>query len=237
MISESTGPLVARVLDPISRYHDHRVEGLEHVPVLGPGLLVIHHSLATYDALLLAMAIWHRTGRFPAGLGHDRLFDVPGLRRLVKGVGVRRASPEAGRELLARGELVGVAPGGMREALRPSEQRYQVLWEARRGFARLAVTAQVPMILAACPRADELFDVEPHPITDWVYDNFRMPLPVARGRRGLPLPRKIPLVHYVAPPIYPPPVSPESPEAEVQRHVDALHARAAEVMKDLLARR
>ncbi len=203
------------------------------MPASGPALLVIHHSLATYDGLLLAVAIWEATGRVPAGLGHDRFFDVPGLRRVVAELGIRRATPENGRQLLAEGKMVGVAPGGMWEALRPSTERYQVRWQNRRGFVRLALDAQVPMVLAACPRADELFDVDPHPLTDWVYHQLRLPLPFARGRRGLPIPRAVPLVHHVAPPIIPPPVDPDRYDEQVA----ALHAEAVSVMEGLLARR
>lgn len=233
MISEGWASLLSRFADRVSSYHDHRVIGIENVPVSGPALLVLHHSLATYDGLLLAVAIWHRTGRAPAGLGHDRLFDLPGLSGLVERMGIRRASPENGRALLRAGELVGVAPGGMREALRPSRERYQVRWSARRGFARLALTEQVPMVLAACPRADELFDVQDHPLTHWAYESFRWPLPVVRGRRGLPVPRRVPLVHYIAPPIYPPDLDAKAIDAQI----DGLHEEATRVMTGLLARR
>lgn len=233
MASEGLPPLLSRVLDPLSRYHNHRAEGLEHVPVLGPALLVIHHSLATYDGLLLAMAVWHQRGRMVAGLAHDRLFDVPGFAKLAEKIDVRPASPTAGRELLDEGHVVMVAPGGMWEALRPSTERYQVRWENRRGFARLALEAQVPMVLAACPRADELFDVDSHPMTEWVYDTFRLPLPVAKGRRGWPIPRRVPLVHHLSSPIMPPPHDPEREEAQI----DALHSRAVDTMRALLSRR
>lgn len=233
MISEELVPVVEAALEPLMRYHDYRVEGLEHVPTTGAALLVLHHSLATYDGLLLALRIFQATGRPPTGLGHDRLFDLPGLRRITRGLGIRPASPEAGRALLSEGHLVGVAPGGMREALRPSKERYQVRWSRRRGFVKLALEMQVPMVLAACPRADDLFDVEPHPLTDWVYDTFRFPVPLARGRRGLPVPRKVPLAHYVAPPLHPPPLD----RARFDAQVEALHAEAVRTMEALLDRR
>lgn len=225
--------MVRAALEPLLRYHDYRVEGLSHLPSEGAALLVLHHSLATYDGLLLAVRIWEETGRAPAGLGHDRLFTLPLVGRVTRGLGIRPASPEAGRELLRRGHLVGVAPGGMWEALRPSSERYQVRWSRRRGFVRLALEMQVPMVLAACPRADDLFDVRRHPITDWVYDTFKWPLPVARGRRGLPVPRKVPLVHYLAEPLRPPKLDPDRYDAQVE----ALHADATRTMERLLERR
>lgn len=233
MRSEDLAPVLKAALLPLLRYHDYRAKGLEHVPVTGPAMLVFHHSLATYDALLLAVRIWEVTGRAPTGLGHDRLFEVPLLRRVTRELGIRPASPEAGRSMLAEGHLVGVAPGGMWEALRPSEERYQVRWERRRGFVRLAIEAQVPLVLAACPRADDLFDVKRHAVTDWVYDTFKWPLPMLRGRRGLPIPRRVPLVHYVAAPLHPPKLDPE----RLEEQIDALHAEATKTMEWLLERR
>ena len=232
MASVELTPLVSRALDPLLRYHDHEVVGLEHVPVVRPALLVLHHSLATYDGLLLAARIFHRTGRAPTALAHDRFFDVAAVGGFVQRLGVHRASPGNGRTLLSEGHLVAVAPGGMWEALRPSSERYRVRWTNRRGFVRLALEAQVPMVLAACPRADDLFDVQDHPLTHWVYDTFRWPLPLVRGRRGLPVPRRLKLVHHVAPPIHPPPL-----EGPIEAQIDTLHARATEVMNDLLSRR
>ena len=146
-------------------------------------------------------------------------------------LGVKRASPENGQALLEQGELLCVAPGGMREALRPSAERYKVCWQNRRGFVRLALRNQTPMILAACPRADELFEVEENAMTEWVYDNFRWPLPVFKGRRGLPVPKRVPLVHHIAAPIVPPPLDEENIEAQI----DSLHAEASKTMEQLLS--
>ena len=224
-------PLFARALEPMLRYHDYRVEGIEHIPVVGRAMIVLHHSLATYDCLLLAASIWHKTGRAPVGLGHDRLFDVPGLSTLVKKLGLRRASPENGQDLLEQGELLCVAPGGMREALRPSAERYKVCWEGRRGFVRLALKTQTPMILAACPKADDLFEVQEHAMTEWVYDNFRWPLPVFKGRRGLPVPKRVPLVHHIATPIVPPVLD----EDNLDMQIDELHGVASQTMEQLLS--
>lgn len=232
MDGEGFAALASRFLDPVVRYHDYQVVGIEHVPVTGPALVVLHHSLATYDNLLLALSIWNRTGRVPSGLGHDRLFEVPWIRDVFASF-ARPASPDAGRELLDEGHLVMVAPGGMREALRPSSERYQVRWESRLGFVRLALETQVPMVMAACPKADELFDIEAHPLTEWVYDNFRWPLPLLRGRRGWPVPRKVALRHHVAAPIRPPALDPLRRDAQIE----ALHEEATAVMTELLTRR
>ena len=137
-------PLIERV----QTYHRHEVVGLEKVPTEGGVLLAMNHSLATYDAALLGKELID-TGRVPSILGDDLIFKTPGLRHWARTLGIVPASPRYGEELLLRGRLVIVAPGGMREALRPSEERYHVRWDRRKGFIRLALRTQCPIVLAS----------------------------------------------------------------------------------------
>ncbi len=222
-----------RILAPLKRYHQHQVVGLEHIPRSGPVLLVLHHSLATYDGLLLGMTILDQVGRAPRGLGDNAIFRVPWLRGVARRAGIVPASPHAGAELLAAGELVAVAPGGMRESLRTRDERYRVAWSDRRGFARLALRTGAPIVLAACPRADDIYTVYPSRITRGIYQRFHLPLPVFRGLGPTPLPRPTALVHHVAAPLRPPAHDPADEEAQIA----ALHAAATARMKALLARR
>jgi len=220
----------ARVL---ARYHRHEAVGLSNVPATGAALLAIHHSLATYDGLLLALAIEDATGRLPVGLGDDLLFRTPGLRHVVRGAGIVPANPDNGRALLSRGHLVAVAPGGMREALRPSDERYRVRWGRRKGFVRLAVETGTPVVLAACPAADDLYDVYETRLTKLAYKHLRVPIPFVRGLGPTWIPRPVKLVHHIAPPIVPPPFDP----VVADEQVDAMHAEIVRTMAALIERR
>ncbi len=221
-----------KTLEPIRRYHDHSVEGLEHLPRTGGALLVVHHSLATYDGFLVGMAVWEATGRLPTALGDDMIFKTPGLKKLARDAGIRRASPGAGLELLNDGHLLFVAPGGMWESLRPSREARTVRWEGRRGFCRLVLRAQVPLILCACPAADDIYRVKASRLTDLIYKQFKAPLPLARGVGPTMFPRRVKLTHYIAEPIHPPPLEHE----RVDEQVDALHELASARMRELLER-
>jgi len=141
-----------KVLTPMRRYHSHQVHGLDCIPKEGPALLVIHHSLATYDGLLFALAMHEHTGRMPVALGDDMIFRTPGLKDLAWKTGIRPASPKAGYDLLKEGRLLFVSPGGMWESLRSSEEARTVRWENRKGFCRLALRAQVPIVPQAARR-------------------------------------------------------------------------------------
>lgn len=224
---------VVHILRPLQRYHRHRVVGMEHLPRAGRVLLVVHHSLATYDGFMLGLAIFEATGRPPRGLGDDMIFRTPLLRRGARAIGIVPASPTAGEDLLRADELVGVAPGGMWEGLRPREERYQTRWQGRRGFVRLALRCGAPMVLAACPRADDLYTVYGSRLTNAVYSRLKAPLPLLRGLGPSLLPRPLQLTHYIAPPIHPPPWAP----AHEDDDVEALFTQAEATMAGLLRRR
>lgn len=223
---------VRRVLEPLATYHRFTWQGLDHFPKEGPVLLVVHHSLATYDGFFVGAAVWEAIGRLPRGLGDDRIFQIPGLADLAWKIGLVPASPEAGERILRAGEVLGVAPGGMWESLRPRTEKRRSRWEGRKGFARLALRTQAPMVLAACPAADDIYTVYPSRLTDRVYRKLHLPMPVARGRGPTLVPRRVPLTAYFSDPIVPPPWDPGHEDAQV----DALHAEACQTMAELLAR-
>ena len=221
-----------RVLAPVRRYHSHQVVGMDQIPKEGPALLVIHHSLATYDGLLFGLSLYENTGRMPAALGDDMIFRTPGLKDVAWKSGIRPASPKAGYQLLKEGRLLFVSPGGMWESLRSSEEARTVRWENRKGFCRLALRAQVPIILIACPAADDIYEVRKSRITDMMYRQFKVPVPFIRGRGRSPLPRRVQLTHHVAAPIVPP----EHDAANEDAQIETLYQTATESMLELLAR-
>lgn len=220
-----------RITAPLAAYHRHAAVGVEHIPREGPVLLLVHHTFATYDGMLLARAIYAETGRRPTALGDDRIFQIPGVADFFHRSGVRPASPTAGEELLSEGHLLFVMPGGMRESLRPRTHRYQVDWRGRRGFAKLALRTGAPIVLAACRRADEIFTLYPNRLTSLAYEKLHLPVPVARGVGPTFVPRPVKLRHHLSEPIVPEPLD----EARFDEQVDALRDRCLVEMERLLS--
>ncbi len=220
MIDRLTGPM-----NWLARYHRHSVEGIHNMPADGRVLLAVHHSFATYDAVLLAKAIIEETGRVPSALGDNRIFQTPGVRRWARRAGVVPASPEHGEELLRREQLVLVAPGGMREALRPSTERYRVRWDRRKGFVRLAIKTQTPIVLATCPAADDIYSVYEADVTKAAYKRYKMPIPLIRGFGFSLMPRPVRLTHFLSEPLVPP-----------QPHEDDLESAVEDFHTEIIGR-
>ena len=216
-------------------YHQHKVIGMENIPATGRALLVVTHSLATYDISFLFAAIYEELGRLCRPLADNFFFNkAPYLGELVEAIGGKQGSKENALSLLENEQLVMVAPGGMREALRPSSERYQILWDKRKGFIRIALQTQTPIILAVCPKADDIFDVYKNGLTKLMYQKFRIPLVFARGLGLTPLPRPVKLFHFLSEPIIPP--KPKDDPQAFARQVNRLHKKVTGIAQDLIGK-
>lgn len=208
----------APTFDAIARVFRHEVRGLEHIPRQGPALLVLNHGPYPVDAVLLCRALHRDVGRWPRFLGEKLIFERPAVGERLARWGVVEGTPYQARRRFLAGDLVGVFPGGSREAWKPHTQRRQLLWEGRDGFARVAFKSNVPIIPVASPAADDLV---------WVLNDAmgwgervlgarrRLPLPVVLGLGLLPFPVK--LVHVIGSPIVPERRAGETSEDAVQR--------------------
>lgn len=224
--------LIIPIIQKLSGYHQHEVVGLEHLPQKGGFLVAVNHSLATYDIGLLMLAIYQNQKRIPRPLLDRLFFKIPLLREAVTALGGIEGTPDRARQLLDQGEIVTVAPGGMFEALRPSSEKYQIRWSKRYGFARLAMTSGKPIVLAACPKADDMFNVYPSHLTSWFYQTYKVPIFLARGLGPTPIPRPVKLVHHMSPPIQPPPM-PEDRHAQ-ESAIRTFHAQLVDTMEHLM---
>jgi 1-acyl-sn-glycerol-3-phosphate acyltransferase len=135
--------------DFLFKYFAAEVRGIQNIPD-GPALLVGNHSggMSTPDSFLLCAQIirQHGVAAVPFGLAHDTVFHMPGLGTLVRKLGGVPAARQAAHELFARGRKVLVYPGGDVDAFRPTRQRHKVIFAGRKGYARLAIEEQVPLI-------------------------------------------------------------------------------------------
>lgn len=125
------------------------VRGLGNVPEEGPVLLVGNHSGANMspDTLVftLAFSTYFGVERRFHQLAHNLVLSMPGLGFLRK-YGVVAASPENADRALSSGAALLVYPGGDHEVHRPSWERNRVSFDGRRGFVRLALEHDVPIV-------------------------------------------------------------------------------------------
>jgi 1-acyl-sn-glycerol-3-phosphate acyltransferase len=132
-----------------SLYFRGEVRGLGNIPETGPVLLVGNHSGGnlTPDTTVftLAFSTYFGVERQFHQLAHNLVMSWPGLGFLRK-YGTVAASHENARRALRAGAAVLVYPGGDYEVHRPSWERNRVDFGGRRGFIRLALEEDVPIV-------------------------------------------------------------------------------------------
>jgi 1-acyl-sn-glycerol-3-phosphate acyltransferase len=125
------------------------VRGLGNVPEEGPVLLVGNHSGGnlTPDTLVLTLAFntYFGVERRFFQLAHNLVLTMPGLGYLRK-YGTVAASPENADKALSSGAALLVYPGGDYEVHRPSWESGKVDFGGRKGFIRLALAKNVPIV-------------------------------------------------------------------------------------------
>jgi 1-acyl-sn-glycerol-3-phosphate acyltransferase len=223
-----------RTVCAIARVLRVEVQGMGHLP-RGRCLLVANHAFG-WDVAFPMAAIVRDTGRRVWVLGEHRWWRVPWLRVLAASVGVADGRRDVAERLLRAGDIVIVLPGGLREAVKPRELRYHLLWGRRYGFVEVAVRAKAPIVPLACVGADELFDFVGDAYARgrrWLrVEGIPVPLPA----RILPIPHVVPLRYILGEPIVVEGVALDDPRAlrRLRREVEgALH----ELLEQELARR
>lgn len=179
-------------LSLIAGYFHASLEGQEHIPRERGALIVSNHALFALDTAVLGALLVRDLGRHPRFLADRKLWTVPGLRQLIGALGALPGDPESADLLLRRGELVVVYPGGVDDSLKLSDERYQLKWKTRAGFARVAMRARVPIIPVVGLGIDDMYSVVGR--ERWlgrrVFGSERYDLPVAFGAFGTPIPRR-----------------------------------------------
>jgi 1-acyl-sn-glycerol-3-phosphate acyltransferase len=132
-----------------SYYFRADVRGLENIPADGPVLLVGNHSGGnmTPDTLVftLAFATYFGVERRFFQLAHNLVLAMPWLATLRR-YGTVAASPQNADLALDTGAALLVYPGGDYEVHRPSWESARIDFGGRKGFIRLALQKDVPIV-------------------------------------------------------------------------------------------
>ena len=125
------------------------VRNLGNIPEEGPVLMVGNHSGGnlTPDTFIftLAFSTYFGVERPFHQLAHNLVMASP-YARLLRGGGTVAASPENSRTALSSGAALLVYPGGDWEVHRPTWDRNRVDFAGRKGFIRLALDEDVPIV-------------------------------------------------------------------------------------------
>ena len=132
-----------------SLYWRAEVRGLHHIPENGGVLLVGNHSGGnmTPDSMVFSLAFdtYFGVERGFYQLAHNLVLSMPWLAFMRKH-GTVAANPQNAHQALASGAALLVYPGGDYEVHRPSWESAKVDFGRRKGFIRLALEEDVPIV-------------------------------------------------------------------------------------------
>ena len=150
---------VADRLDPIVDLCKPYVDGLENLPRDGRFLLVGNHTAFGIAEIVMIPYFVHRElgvrvrGLANRGLAEQRGFSAD----LLAAAGAVVGNQENGAELMRHDETVLVFPGGGREMPKFKGEDYQLRWEGRSGFARLAIAHDYTIVPVGLVGGDDVF--------------------------------------------------------------------------------
>ena len=145
-IIEWTSPIVNQLL---KNYFQSEVRGLDRIPK-GAALYVGNHNSAmmVFDSFIFCseLAIVNGLDDVPYGLGHEVTISLPFVHQIIVPLGAVRASHTNAHRLFQAGKKVLVYPGGDYDAMRPFRHRNKIVFGGRKGYIRLALNENVPIV-------------------------------------------------------------------------------------------
>lgn len=131
------------------RWYRGEVTGIQHLSDQAALMVSTHNgAFHTPDMYTLMVAFWERFGVGTPGHGlmHRAVFGVPAFGRFLERAGGLHATNENAAIALRAGRPVLVCPGGDVDALKPWRRRNRITFNDRKGFIRVALREQVPII-------------------------------------------------------------------------------------------
>lgn len=149
-------PQVIRQLIPLldwfyQSYFHVQTSGWENIPKSGKVLLIGSHNggLAAPD-LYMVMRDWYQqfgVDRSVYALMNPTIWQaMPGLARLATQMGAIRARPKMAFAALHNNASLLIYPGGAQDVFRPYSERNKICFYGHRGFIKLALETETPIV-------------------------------------------------------------------------------------------
>lgn len=142
-------------MELMKKYFRVTVEGVENLPKKGPVIIAPNHSgFSGLDAMLLSYLIHQQIGRPAWVMTHHFWFLTKTTAIPAHKLGFVEATKKNAKDFLNRKRLIVLFPEGEYGNFKPSTKAYR-LQEFKRGFVRLALETQCPIVPTIVIGAEE----------------------------------------------------------------------------------
>lgn len=175
-----------QLLKLLKLYFRLEVENAHLIPKKGSAVIIPNHSgFAGLDALMLNYVLVNEVKRIPRVLTHKLWFSTDFSQRAAQKMGFYEANYENGLQFLKRKNAVVIFPEGEDGNFKSSGKMY-TLQEFKRGFLRMAIETQSPIIPTLIIGAEESNFTLKKLTMNTLFKGLKLPLPL----NLIPLPAK-----------------------------------------------
>ncbi len=175
-----------QLLKLLKFYFRLEVENAHHVPKKGSAVIIANHSgFSGLDALMLNHVLMNDVKRVPRVLTHKLWFSTDFTQKTAQKMGFYEANYENGLQFLKRKNAVVIFPEGEDGNFKSSGKMY-TLQEFKRGFLRMAIETQSPIVPVLVIGAEETNFTLKKLTLKMISKGLKLPLPL----NLIPLPAK-----------------------------------------------
>lgn len=116
--------------------------GLENIPQDKPVLFIYYHGAIPIDIYYFISKVFLFNSKLIHTVADRFLFKIPGFSIISDVLKVIPGTVQTCSTILKEGNMLAISPGGVYEA-QFGDSYYQLMWQRRMGFAKVALDAKV----------------------------------------------------------------------------------------------
>ncbi|KAH7644245.1 transmembrane protein 68-like protein 1 [Dermatophagoides farinae] len=162
-------------------FYDIEINGMENIINTQPALIIFYHGAIPIDIFFLMTDYYLKTKRLIYTITDRIVYRIPGS-FLLHFFHIIPGNSDDCVMILKKGKSLLLSPGGTFEAFF-SDTNSTIVWNGRKGFARIVKQTNVPIILVYTRNIRFAFIQIPivHRLWQKIYQNFRIPILIHLG--------------------------------------------------------